>query len=375
MSTIYDWEIFADLNATADKEANWKEGMRPKIVNDSARVVMKRVKEYIIDVGGSLVGQVVNDVENKTTKITLNTTALFESIPNGLMLRFRASNDIIGNATLSVNQILERPVMAVTDSGYASLKAGAIRQNGIYEVVYLEADEGPRLGNWHLINPTYVPPPETPKHRLIPTGSIAAFATRRVSLGWLECNGQAVSRTEYKDLLDVIGLTFGIGDGVNTFNLPDLRGVFLRGFDAGRGIDRNRDFGSLQHDSIARHSHSLRTDPDPTYQFKIERHETVKRFRRDAEDQDEAEDVEELPPPPPPPPPLPAPSPYDRYIMLNPYVFALLQEFFKGEHGDPEQRLGALSQLMDHRHTFETLDVGGIETRPKNVSIMFAIKT
>ena len=42
--------------------------------------------------------------------------------------------------------------------------------------------------------------------------------------GWLYCNGQAVSRTEYSELYKVIHTTYGAGDGSNTFNLPDLRG-------------------------------------------------------------------------------------------------------------------------------------------------------
>ena len=46
---------------------------------------------------------------------------------------------------------------------------------------------------------------------------------------WLLCDGQAVSRTEYADLFAVIGTGFGVGDGINTFNVPDYRGKFLRG--------------------------------------------------------------------------------------------------------------------------------------------------
>lgn len=45
--------------------------------------------------------------------------------------------------------------------------------------------------------------------------------------GWLVCNGQAVSRTTYEALYDLIGDTFGNGDGVTTFNLPDARGRVL----------------------------------------------------------------------------------------------------------------------------------------------------
>lgn len=46
--------------------------------------------------------------------------------------------------------------------------------------------------------------------------------------GWLLCNGQAVSRTDYSLLYNVIGTKFGSGDGSKTFNVPDYRGFFLR---------------------------------------------------------------------------------------------------------------------------------------------------
>ena len=63
-----------------------------------------------------------------------------------------------------------------------------------------------------------------------PVGTILSYGgLTPPSNGYLLCNGQAISRTTYKDLFDVIGTNFGSGDGSTTFNLPDLRGEFLRG--------------------------------------------------------------------------------------------------------------------------------------------------
>ena len=47
--------------------------------------------------------------------------------------------------------------------------------------------------------------------------------------GYLECNGQAVSRTTYSELFKVIGTTYGSGDGSTTFNLPNLNGKTVIG--------------------------------------------------------------------------------------------------------------------------------------------------
>ena len=60
-------------------------------------------------------------------------------------------------------------------------------------------------------------------------GRIEAATTATAPTGTLSCDGSAVSRATYADLFGVISTTFGVGDGSTTFNLPDLRGVFLRG--------------------------------------------------------------------------------------------------------------------------------------------------
>ena len=65
--------------------------------------------------------------------------------------------------------------------------------------------------------------------RTMPAGMIAPFGMSSAPTGWLVCNGSAVSRSTYSDLFGVISTTWGSGDGSSTFNLPDLRGAFLRG--------------------------------------------------------------------------------------------------------------------------------------------------
>lgn len=81
-------------------------------------------------------------------------------------------------------------------------------------------------------------------------GDVRLFAMSAAPTGYLKCNGAAISRTTYAALFDAIGTTFGVGDGATTFNLPDLRGEFVRGWDDGRGIDSGRTFGSTQQDAF-----------------------------------------------------------------------------------------------------------------------------
>jgi microcystin-dependent protein len=90
-----------------------------------------------------------------------------------------------------------------------------------------------------------------------PVGTVNWFAASTAPGGWLVADGSAVSRTTYATLFAVIGTVFGAGNGSTTFNLPDLRGQFIRGIDNGRGCDTGRVFGSSQQDMIECHQHVI----------------------------------------------------------------------------------------------------------------------
>lgn len=91
-----------------------------------------------------------------------------------------------------------------------------------------------------------------------PAGAVMAFARSTAPAGWLKANGSAISRTTYSALFAAIGTTFGAGDDSTTFNLPDMRGEFIRGWDDGRGVDSGRGFGSVQADMIGAHTHTVK---------------------------------------------------------------------------------------------------------------------
>lgn len=90
-----------------------------------------------------------------------------------------------------------------------------------------------------------------------PSGMIMAYAALGCPAGWLNADGTAVPRAELPGLFAAIGTTWGGGDGSSTFNLPDFRGYFLRGFNGGSGRDPGRDFASAQADSVGPHQHAV----------------------------------------------------------------------------------------------------------------------
>ena len=92
--------------------------------------------------------------------------------------------------------------------------------------------------------------------QLDPPGKIMLYAGINTPSGYIYCDGREVSRTTYADLFAAIGTTYGDGNGTTTFNVPDLRGEFVRGWDDGRGVDPGRVFGSFQEDAFQGHKHA-----------------------------------------------------------------------------------------------------------------------
>lgn len=74
----------------------------------------------------------------------------------------------------------------------------------------------------------------------MPAGVIMPYASISIPSGWALCYGQQVSRTQYPTLFALLGTFFGAGDGVTTFNLPDLRGRAIFGNDSMGGTAANR---------------------------------------------------------------------------------------------------------------------------------------
>lgn len=95
----------------------------------------------------------------------------------------------------------------------------------------------------------------------VPTGTVLSYMGTEASIpgGYMPCDGQAVSRTTYAALYSKLGNLHGAGDGTTTFNLPDLRGYFLRGVDRGRGIDPGRAMGTSQGSDNLSHTHLTAT--------------------------------------------------------------------------------------------------------------------
>lgn len=254
MSSIYDWSPIAADNANADDGINWAEGQPPSSVNNSARAMMARLREFLADISGSL--QATGTAE----LLNIAGNAAVKSYCSGIMLRFRVSMANAAKANLSLNALPPKPILKQGNAGAVALEGGEMQPNAVYECVYNTAlGSG---GAWFLLAPCRIPPPP-PAPVQVPAGFVAPFCGEKAPQGWLKCNGDYMRCDQYKDLYAAIGGRFGSDGGGARFRLPDLRGEFIRGWADDRSdidLQRGRSLGSGERCMTENHRHRGTTD-------------------------------------------------------------------------------------------------------------------
>lgn len=133
----------------------------------------------------------------------------------GMVVVFKANTKNTGACTLNVNSLGAKTIKKQLDLDLAD---NDIRPGQVITVVY----DGT---NFQIqSDPT-------------PVGSVHMWCASTVPNGYLECKGDIVSRTIYARLFDIIGTTFGAGDGSTTFQLPNFSSRSPIGVgDAGAGF-------------------------------------------------------------------------------------------------------------------------------------------
>jgi microcystin-dependent protein len=103
-----------------------------------------------------------------------------------------------------------------------------------------------------------------------PVGMVGMWPISTPPMGWLICDGSAISRTAYSDLFDILGTTYGVGDGSTTFNLPDFKGRVPAGTDSGQsefqteGTSGGEKTHTLDITVMPSHSHTQQRYPTTT---------------------------------------------------------------------------------------------------------------
>lgn len=121
----------------------------------------------------------------------------------------------------SVTSFTAERLQAVADS---TVVGGSVNEIGN---LILTTRYGAQLDAGYVKGDTGIVGPD----RLVNAGMIQAFGGTTPPSGWMICNGAEVSRTTYSELFTAIGVTYGVGNGTTTFNLPDLKGRVPVGLD------------------------------------------------------------------------------------------------------------------------------------------------
>ena len=195
----------------------------------------------------------------------------------------------------------------------AALTGSEISASSVYEIVF----DGTQF---QLINP------KAPVE--MPSGMISTFANTSAPSGWLSCDGSAVSRTTYASLFSAISTTYGSGDGSTTFTLPDLRGYFVRGYGTNGDGAASGAFATKVADTYLNHAHTAGvTDPGHAHSY------------------------------------------------TYPAATAVRTDALQTAYGQLNTGATTGSNTTGISVTVNTSSTGGTETKPKNIALLYCIKT
>lgn len=215
--------------------------------------------------GTATLGGVTRGKEGTTAQAWATNSFLFQSLTAGdYAADLAAKLDATGNAVSATKLQTARTIGGVSFNGTADINLPGVNVAGNQNTSG-NAATATKLQTARTINGVAFDGSANitlPNTDGTPAGAVMAFARSTAPAGWLKANGAAVSRTTYSALFAAIGTTFGAGDGSTTFNLPDLRGEFLRGWDDARGVDSGRTFGSWQDSDNKSHTHTAWTGAD-----------------------------------------------------------------------------------------------------------------
>ncbi len=204
---FYSWSTTSSANGNSDGTINFLEGQAPSSVNDSARALMARLREYGNDVSGAIV------TSGDSTHFSLSSNQGFDSFAHmdGQIIAFTPHVTNAG-ATCALN-VDSLGLCAIRSMPGAILQDGVLIQGTPYVAIFSNADNSFYLQGFYG-NPYNIPLGAGFDYWLSTTPN-NAFAFPK---------GQAISRTTYATLFAAMGTTYGTGDGSTTFNLPNKMG-------------------------------------------------------------------------------------------------------------------------------------------------------
>ena len=186
----------------------------------------------------------------------------------GFAFHARYADEITSTANMTVNTSTGAvTAKAITGTSITASGGGTITGTHVGDGAQLTALAGANITANSIPSTALI---AAVREALCPPGTVVAYMGTTAPAGWLLCNGASVSRSTYASLYAVIGNASGSADA-NSFNVPDLRGRFLRGWDNAIGRDPDRAsrtamaaggntgdaIGSIQGDAFKNHTHAF----------------------------------------------------------------------------------------------------------------------
>lgn len=215
------WSEAASGNASAPPDG-WPENMPRAAVNDSAREMMAAIKrDWNRD-------HYTQGTQGNGGAYTLTYGVAAPAYAQGMTFVTYAHVASFDRPTLNVNNLGAKRLKRSKPGGFADLRPGHIFAGQFFTAVYDAAQDC-----FFVISPF----PHLDRFEI---GQVIDYAGPGVPLGFLPADGRTVSRSTYADLFFVLGTTYGSGDGVTTFAIPDRRGRFALCRDEMGGFFANR---------------------------------------------------------------------------------------------------------------------------------------
>jgi hypothetical protein len=218
---------------------------------------------YTYNNGASGVGATITADVNNVTLVLDGYTALLNDrvlLNNETDQAYNGIYAVTQLANVGVPFILTRtvdfdnsPTGEIVSGAFSWIANGNINYNSIWMCMTTITGINPSVVGTASINFTQFQGSGN-TNGFLPIGAVAPYFGTSAPSGYLLCDGSLYTQSAYPVLYAVLSGTGG------TFNVPDLRAMFVRGLDAGRGIDTGRVLGSQQAGTVGPHTHPI-NDP------------------------------------------------------------------------------------------------------------------
>jgi len=227
MANVTHYEI-GELTATVTADAGLAGNARLYLVKANAGTSADFIDVGIPPTNGSVVNTMI-----AVGGVTADRLNLAGDVVTSAPANRQNAHLKVGSANGTNTSILLGSANTTSNVSLVKLHGGVAEDAGL-SVFDQSSKYAPISAN--LLSQATIQGTDTDVAPLMPAGSVIVWATGSAPAGWLLCNGAAINRTTYSALFAIIGVTYGVGNGSTTFNVPDTTDRIVAGVGANNAI-------------------------------------------------------------------------------------------------------------------------------------------